>query len=58
MVRPLHLRAIQWKKEELIVFFRAVETSQLDVASCSPMKENAGIGCLGVFWFYCIQRSS
>lgn len=46
MICPLHLRAIQWKKGDLIVFFRAMETSQLDVANCGPIKGNAGIGVL------------
>lgn len=58
MICALHLRTNQWKKVDLLVLFRTMETSQLDVANYGPTKGNAGIGCLDVFWFYCMQCSS
>lgn len=47
----------QWKKEDLIVFFRTMETSQLDVANYRPTKGKAGTGYLDFLWFYGMQCS-
>lgn len=48
---------IQWKKKDQIVFFRTMETSQLDVANYGLTKGKAGSGCLDIFQFYCMQCS-
>lgn len=58
MIWLLHLRAIQWKKGDLILFISATETLQVDVASCHPMEGNSGFGCCGISCFCCIQCGS